>query len=228
MKICQRAAFVFLTLYFLSYAVTLFAEVPVVVTCEQPGYAVQIIVDHGKMADAGSGSLIRCDLVLTAAHVLDDYTDKSTIYVAFVGDLAVEAEIVKQNKMQDIAVLSIPPVLMPTIKISQTDPKEGDEISIFGFAHGTKFSRLDSRLYKWYDFSKNGNGSETAFSVKGMCIDGMSGGPAVMGGILVGTLTGTDSKRVRVPESYCPNASKINKFLKGFDLNKFDGIIEVE
>jgi len=222
MKICQRIAFVLLGLYFLSYAVTAFGENPKPVPVFQPGYAVKIEAHYGRGFDSGSGALIRRDLVLTCNHLFVGISTED-IRVIMLGGTVVKAEIVKQDKMQDLALLEIAPVLLPIVKIAKTDPKEGDSISVMGFAYGKHFMSLQSEFYKWYDFSQKGDGDERAFSVKGTSIDGMSGGPAVSVGLLVGTLTGTDDE-----ESYCPTAAKINKFLKGFDLAKFDGILKVE
>ena len=129
------------------------------------------------------------------------------------------ATVVKADKVQDLALLKIPMTLMPRIRVSSTSPYTGQTVKIGGFASGRTYKILTSNIYKWYEFGEDG---ETAFSVKGVAISGMSGGAAVTrGGLLVGVLAGADKK-----ESYCPDAKKINNFLKGFDLSKFDGTLE--
>lgn len=186
---------------------------------DQPDYIVRVLVDFGKYLDVGTGSVIRRDLIITANHVIRDDTPETPIYVEFLDGKRVVAEILRQDDPQDLALLKIPPCLIPRLHVSATDPYTGEVVTIRGFAHGEDYMELTGKVNGWFLFDKQGS---SCFTVSGVSISGMSGGPATnKDGLLVGTLTGADDK-----DSYLPNAEKINKFLEGLDLSRYDGIIE--
>ncbi len=181
------------------------------VECEQPRYAVKVAVDFGKYADTGTGSLVRHDLIISAYHVVAGDTEKTPIYITFRNGEKVEAEVIKSADNQDLVLLRIPSTLRVPIKIGRLDMEKGEQVVISGWALGKDYKRLESRVHEWYKFDQDGK--DTAFSVKGVCISGMSGGPAVRRGRLVGVLTGADDV-----ESYCSDLKAIKKLLKEFDL----------
>ena len=186
---------------------------PTAVECDQPAYVVKVWVDHGEFYDVGTGALIRNNLVLSANHVTVDDTRKTPIYVQFYNGDKVEAQRVWWDKDQDVALLQIPTTNHETVSLGDRDPTPGTDITIYGWADGKTFSSLESKVHEYYNLTNDGKA--TAFSVRGTCISGMSGGPAVTDGKLVGVLFGADKE-----ESYCGNLSKIKKFIKGFDNRK--------
>ena len=197
---------------------------------ERPGYIVKIVTPIGKvfyegkmreMQEEGTGSLIRHDLVLTANHVTKGLKEGRQIKVRFMGDIVLFGKVIRHNKEKDLCLLEIPSTLMPVIKISGNDPHLFQEVTSGGFAYGKEYQELTGMVLRWYELGEKQQG--TAFSVMGGCVSGMSGGPAVANGKLMGILFGTDEE---VSISMCPNAISINNFLKGLDLSEKSGILE--
>jgi hypothetical protein len=180
----------------------------------QPAHVVKVESNCGREFYIGTGSVIRHDLVLTNHHVVEGVR---TCRITFYNGVKVNAKVIKRNSVRDLALIRIPSTKAKPIELAKADPTPGTEVTIYGWAKGKEFSRLKSKVKEYYTFREKGN--EMGFSVDGVTIDGMSGGPAQTNGQrLVGTLVGSEGDMDK--ESLLSSISGIRIFLKGFDLSQ--------
>jgi S1-C subfamily serine protease len=129
---------------------------------------------------AGSGWVVRPGLVVTAAHVVAGQDD-TTVQPAGVGPY-LPARAVLFDRRNDVAILSVPGLRSPPLKV--VDPEPGRAVAILGFPGNGPFSAIAGRIGRTAtvlsrDAYGHGPVGRTITSVRGAVRHGNSGGPAV-------------------------------------------------
>lgn len=152
---------------------------------------------------AGTGTLVRPDLIVTNNHVVQDRAGK--IRVLFPDWSVYIATVVKTDKLWDLAALKIKPVLIPPIELGKY-PKKNEILTVGGYGSG------------WYETSKgkvvgyykpDSRSPSDIVMVDAKVRNGDSGGPILKDGKLVGVLFGSSDG------TYGVNIERVRKFLKG-------------
>lgn len=175
----------------------LFAEVP-------PANVVRVFVeDKGDEMSAGTGSLVRPDLIITNNHVVQDRAKSGVIRILFPDWSVYEATVVKTNKRWDLAALKIEPVMTPPLELG-TNPSLKDEVTVSGYGPGW-YESDDGAVVGFYapDSSSPGDLLRVHAEVR----NGDSGGPITKNGKLVGVLFGYSD------DTYGANINQIRRFL---------------
>lgn len=172
-----------------------------------PPNVVRVFVeDRDGQLSMGTGTLIRSNLIITNWHVVKDRA--GTIRVLFPDWSLYVAEVVKTDKLWDLAALRIKPKYLPTGPMELGEkPEPGDLVVVGGYGPG--WYRSDSgRVLKFYMPAKGTDGDliQIGASVR----NGDSGGPILKDGKLVGVLFGNQSDG-----TYGTNIERVLKFLKG-------------
>ncbi len=162
--------------------------------------AVRVVVqDTDGAFSAGTGTLIRGDLIITNNHVVRDRAKDGKITVKFPDGLICEGKVVKTDKVWDLAAIRIEKVDVTPLPLGDR-PATGDVITVGGYGSG--------------DY-KASSGALSSFThlgfmaVKTTVRSGDSGGAMVMNGKLVGVLWGcTDT------HTYGACVSRVKKFLE--------------
>lgn len=156
---------------------------------EQKPFVAKIIVDYTSYEDRGSGSLIESDLVLTCFHNIRDRRTQP-IWAEFSDGTRKKCSIVKKDPTLDLCLLRIDPVLYPVVEVAAKPVERGDQITICGFPLGKDYKEISGKVIGRR--CHRINGPETVFLVSEKSIAGMSGGPALRNGKLVGVLFGSN------------------------------------
>jgi len=166
---------------------------------EQPTCVVKVAVTKDRSGSAGSGVLIRSDLVLTCHHTIRETRPGDSIQVEFRDGLKRTATIARVDKDNDLAVLRIIPVLTPAAKAASRPVIKNQDVVICGFPGGREYDEVRGRVA---DFRKD------TFSINQPAV-GMSGGPVFnMGGEVVGVMFGN------LVNAHCVGLEVIRDFLK--------------
>lgn len=150
-----------------------------------------------------SGILIEDNLVLTNHHAIHG---DGEISVELANGEIVPARVLKSTKVQDLALLEIAPVEMPTVTLGSL-PRANQPVRIYGFARGTKYRESAGVMTGPARPAKTSR--DTMFTTDAGVIQGMSGGPVLDENMeLVGVLFGGDEEG-----SYCVSISTVREFL---------------
>jgi len=154
----------------------------------------KIVCPGVRSNDVGTGTIIDHDkthsFILTAAHVIRGAT--RILFYLPSGRVA-ECTLVKADGDNDWAILRCPVLGIKPAKSALSETVEiqiGDEAGVYGYAGGSRFLRAVGRVKQYVsgDKGKTWNMIETTCGT----ISGMSGGPVVVRGRVVGVITGGD------------------------------------
>jgi len=199
-----------------SVGITLYMQGPIMsgamfTSIEQPAFVVRVGVDGGmRGGEHGSGCLVRSDMVLTCHHVIRDARATDKIIVEFKDGLRRPATVVKTDKLQDLALLRIEPVIIPAARPAKRAVIKNQDVTICGFPNNNEYDEVRGRVV---DFrSPTRDGDDTLFVVSNRADSGMSGGPVLnMGGEVVGVLFGS------LRFANCTGLEAIKTFLEGVE-----------
>ena len=195
---------------FASLALALAMLVPASAADTPIPQAVRVVVqDRDANFSAGTGTLVEDDLIVTNWHVVKDRAKNGKIVVKFPDGLICEGEVVKTDKVWDLAAIriedlvSVPPLLLGDL------PATGDMITVGGYGSGD-YKAIAGELRAYVAPDKN-----TPFDVmevKAVVRQGDSGGAMVKDGKLVGVLFGCDGIA-----TYGSCVLQVRKFLEGVE-----------
>ena len=128
--------------------------------------------------------------VVTCWHLLRD--GERPIYVRTNEGRNYEAEIVKMNPVNDFLLLRCPNTGIAPVKYSEdTDAvKQNDDVTMYGFSASHGFVRTTGKVVKFVSFGSGDVAMETTCGTS----EGMSGGPIIVNGCVVGVITGSDGR----------------------------------
>jgi S1-C subfamily serine protease len=168
-----------------------------------------VVEDKDTNFSAGSGTLVRGDLIVTNWHVVRDRAKNGTITVKFPDGLICEGKVVKTSKVWDLAAIRIEdPVSVPPMPLGDR-PASGDVITVGGYGSGD-YKSTSGEL--WAYVSPGGDAPFDIMEVKAVVRNGDSGGAMVIDGKLVGVLFGCDGKA-----TYGSCVLQVKKFLEGIE-----------
>lgn len=170
-------------LLLILFAATAFAD--------QPGYVVNVTNEHGRFIDHGTGTLVHPQFVLTCSHNVDILPEGDTTVTFKNGDV-VKATVYRRNALMDLLLLKLETIRYEKpLAISTTRAEAGDTVTAKGFP-GT------GGVYREYtgnvapDIISIGNIRGSVFRVIDTPVrQGVSGGPVIRDGKLVGVLWGS-------------------------------------
>lgn len=99
--------------------------------------AVQVIDKDGS----GSGVVVAPNTVLTCAHVVLDDKDKISTTLAVLVDIsshALPATVIRYNTDLDLALINVPGLDAPAVKLGDKDPQRFDSLWMIGAPHGMR------------------------------------------------------------------------------------------
>lgn len=148
----------------------------------------------GRGVNCGSGTLIAIDengdgggYVLTAKHVARGSRTMTAIWES---GFSSYGPIVGQGKIYDTCVfrVAVPPGAV-AIPVAEESPQPGESVDIVGYAWSRDFrtSRATVRTY-------TDSYPDQLMEINGQVIDGMSGGPIIYQGHVVGTIVGYNGR----------------------------------
>jgi putative serine protease PepD len=194
---------------FASLALALAMLVPASAADTPIPQAVRVVVqDTDNSFSAGSGTLVRGDLVVTNWHVVKDQAKNGTVTVKFPDGIICDAEVVKTDRAWDLAAVRIEKVDVAPLPLGDR-PAAGDVITVGGYGSGD-YKSTSGELWAYVS-----PGRDLAFDVmevKAVVRNGDSGGGMVMDGKLVGVLFGCDGKA-----TYGSCVSQVRKFLEDIE-----------
>lgn len=181
----------------------------------QPAFLVRVVVATPKNKDGisltqdnSTGGLIKNNLVLTNWHALRNEKGREVL-VELADGRTVTAKVLKKEQAPDLALLKIPPVLLPNLCLAPTEPSKGETIVVTGFAKGNVLQAGQGEVVGRRSASQTG--ANILFVANFGTTSGMSGSPALnVQGQLVGTLFGS-----RDGYSDYAGIDAIRKFLEG-------------
>ncbi len=185
--------------------VSLFALCLTATTCAESriDFVARVFLKTPEAQYTSTGILIRDDLILTNHHAI---RGEGKVSVELASGDTVPATVLKSTDVQDLALLQISPVSMPTCKFGDT-PRKDQSVRIHGFARGTTY-RASGGVITGHARPAN-TGRDTMFTADAGVVQGMSGGPVLNElGQLVGVLFGGNEK-----ESFCVDISTVREFL---------------
>lgn len=164
---------------------------------ELPGYVVQVQIEYRDHTDVGSGALIAPDKVLTCFHNVRDMPIKraKALRIKFPNGVVRECELGRVDRVNDLALLNIPPVLVQPVEPG--DPvSKGDSVTIYGYPGGYVPAAVSGQVVGFAGHTIRG--PQNVFVVNEAGGGGISGGPAIDSeGRLVGVMFGSaDYSRV--------------------------------
>ena len=157
----------------------------------------RIVCPNGSTRDCGTGTIIGADnshsFILTAAHVVRGA--RRILFYLPTGRVA-ECKLVKADSANDWAILRCAKLGIKPAKSAiyeNVEVKAGDEAACYGYAGGSRFARGTGRVKQFVsgDEGRTWNMVETTCAAS----DGMSGGPVVARGLVVGVITGVGQGR---------------------------------
>lgn len=163
-----------------------------------PAWCVQIDVKDAYGSSHGSGSLVSPSLVLTNNHVVKD-RQSNTVKVWFPNGDIVDGQVIKVDRINDIAAIRIASSLRPYIKLG-SNLQIGETLTLHGYA-GKQTYRSDTGVVSKFE-SPTRAGPNTFVLVQGATArNGDSGGPLVksdgtLGGVLFGSTRNTSGVRI--------------------------------
>lgn len=136
----------------------------------------------------GSGVLVSDNKVLTNNHVVRGYETAEKVEVILITGEVRTAQVLKVDKVNDLALLKIAPVLYP-YNLPGEPVSKGDKVTICGFPDGGAYTEVVGKVVGWA--APGPNEPNTIFKVDNETRGGMSGGPVLdRHGALVGLLFG--------------------------------------
>lgn len=172
---------------------------------------VRVCNETDKTYCYGSGTLIEeagQSLILTCAHIFRE--GSSRIWVGFSTGQQVEAKLLKQDQLWDLAVLAIPKPdwSVPPRTIATDWPKKGEEVQSCGWGEDMIYHCNNGRIKGYFRLTETTKAQ--MLELTGNARDGDSGGPAFNSrGELVAVCWGTDGRTVS--GTYC---GRIRQFLR--------------
>lgn len=168
-----------------------------------------------QSGEHGSGVLISPTRVLTCNHVFSANKPTSKVTITFRDGTVREGRILSRNKVWDLALVEIAPVLYIPGNLSDVAIRKGQRVTICGFPGAGQYVE---RVGKVNGFrAPNVGMSNYWFTVGTKGGSGMSGGPVFAeDGSIVGILFGS------VENSYCVGVDAISRFLEGKPIKRFD------
>lgn len=169
-----------------------------------PKNVVRVFVeDRGDTMSAGTGTLVRPDLIVTNNHVV---RDRGGVIRVLFPDWSVSiAKVVKTDKRWDLAALKIKPVKIPPMKLGK-HPKVGDMVTVGGYGQGW-YEKHDGKIKAFYKPDAKAPGD--LVNVDAMVRNGDSGGAIIGSGKLVGVLFGCNDG------TYGTDVGQVKRFLEG-------------
>lgn len=187
----------------LTAFVLVFALVSQAVADVPPANVTRIFVeDRDGAMSAGTGTLIRPDLVITNWHVVKDRG--GTVRVLFPDWSVSVAKVVKTDKLWDLAALRITSVLLPPMELGEK-PEKGDFVIVGGYGSG--WYKSDSGKILGF-YMPSGGAAGDLIQVDARVRNGDSGGPIIKNEKLVGVLFGNSDG------TYGTHIGRVRKFLK--------------
>jgi S1-C subfamily serine protease len=169
--------------------------------------AVRVVVqDTDGAFSAGTGTLIRADLIITNNHVVRDRAKNGKIVAKFPSGLIYAGKVIKTDKVWDLALIQIDPVDVPPMPLGDR-PATGDVITFGGYGSGDY--KVVSGALTAYFLPTNGSTYPGILEVKNPVRSGDSGGAMVIDGELVGVLFGCDDTW-----TYGTCVSQVKKFVE--------------
>ena len=170
--------------------------------------AVRVVVqDTDGLFSAGTGTLIRADLIITNNHVVTDRAKNGKIVAKFPSGLIAAGKVIKADKVWDLALIQIDPVDVPPMPLGDR-PATGDVITFGGYGSGD-YKVVSGALTAYY-LPSNGATYPGILEVMNPVRSGDSGGGMVIDGELVGVLFGCDNTW-----TYGTCVSRVKLFLEG-------------
>lgn len=201
---------------------------PTAVDVDRPGFLVQIVVDRpptpqeipiirrlgrvSHMTDWGTGALVDPQHVLTCKHNVS--VNHTQVTVLFKNGDQVDAEVLARHPSLDILLLKLdkvryeqPAVLHPDVQ----QVRSGQTVKAIGFPGDGVDDKPDAYEGDVQPAIFNVAGINRAlFRYTGMATTGVSGGPVLVDGKIVGVLTGSYEGL----GIYCVNTHPIRAFLE--------------
>ena len=169
-----------------------------------PVNVVRVFVeDQGNEQSAGTGTLIRSDLILTNNHVVKNRV--GVVRVLFPDWSVYKAKVVKTDPRWDLAALRIESVFLPPVKLGK-NPKIGDLIVVGGYGSGW-YETDSGKMLGFCSIVKNS--PDDAIRIDAKVRSGDSGGPMLSNGKLVGVIFGYSDS------TYGIGIKRVRAFLEG-------------
>lgn len=195
---------------FASLALALAMFAPAVAADTPIPQAVRVVVqDTDGAFSAGTGTLIRSDLIITNNHVVRDRARGGTITVKFPDGLIYAGKVVKTQKVWDLAAIRIESVSVTPLPLGDRQAT-GVMITVGGYGSGD-YKASTGELTAFY-LHNNASSYRGTLEVNTTVRSGDSGGAMVRNGKLVGVLWGCDSTN-----TYGTCISQVKKFLEGIE-----------
>jgi hypothetical protein len=187
---------------------------------ERPDYLVQIKVDsvqtvpglgRQSVSDWSTGSLVDPQYILTAKHNVEK--DHKKITIGFKNGDFVEAEVVARHPTLDLLLLKLKTVRYEKTLELHPDVRRvrrGQTVKAIGFPGSGWDAKVDEYEGDVTPAILNIPGTELAmFRFRGMADQGVSGGPVLVGGYLVGVESATSPLGI-----LCINTHSVRDFLQ--------------
>lgn len=140
----------------------------------QPSYVVRVTAE-GRTPIAGSGFLVRNDVVLTAYRNVKR-VNRRTIQVEFMDGYKCEATIIKAHPFWDLALLRIKPVLYPEARPAMVPAAKGETVTVCGFPIGLRYGEVSGEVVGRRTRAQD---IDSLFLVNNQALPGMVGGPVI-------------------------------------------------
>ena len=170
-------------------------HVPSIQRCNEYAYIGMVLCTDSAGKGQGTGTVIACDknysYIITASHVI-----RGAVKISFQPFERGPAEctIVKSDSNNDWAIIRCKRLGVGFAKSAlgqDINVKIGEKVTAYGYAAG-RFSKSDGKIKQFLsgDDGKTWNMVETTCHTRG----GMSGGPIIAGGCVIGVITGGNNQ----------------------------------